>query len=167
MTDWNAPILVVDADAEARTRAAHVLARAGLPVLELESGEAALAAALEQPAAVVLEVTLPDVDGFEVCRALRERHGDELPVIFVSAERTTPHDRVAGLLLGADDYLVKPVNGDELLIRVRRLLARARPHGSSETGRADSLSPRELQILRLLADGHSAAAIADRLVISH
>ena len=81
-------------------------------------GEEALAAAVvERPAAVVLEVDLPDVDGFEVCRELRDRFGDRLPIVLVSGTRVSSHDRVAGLLIGADDYLVKPVDADELLVR--------------------------------------------------
>ena len=72
----------------------------------------------------MLEVELPDVDGLEVCHELRERHGEDLPVIMVSSKRVAAHDRVAALLIGADDYLAKPINDDELLARLRRLLVR-------------------------------------------
>ena len=132
-------------------------------------GEEALAAAVvERPAAVVLEVDLPDVDGFEVCRELRDRFGDRLPIVLVSGTRASSHDRVAGLLIGADDYLVKPVDADELLVRLRRLLTRVAgpPEGRSDAAARDGLSPREVEVLRLLAHGLSAAAIAERLVIS-
>ncbi len=119
-------VLIVDEDPDVRTRVGRALLRAGFQVRECVEGEEALAAAgVERPAAVVLEVDLPDVDGFEVCRELRDRFGDDLPVVLVSGTRVTPHDRVAGLLIGADDYLVKPVNADELLVRLRRLLTRA------------------------------------------
>ena len=163
-------VLIVDEDPDVRTRVGRALLRAGFQVRECVEGEEALAAAgVERPAAVVLEVELPDVDGFEVCRELRDRFGDELPVVLVSGTRVTPHDRVAGLLIGADDYLVKPVSADELLVRLRRLLTRAgagSPGRRSDAAARDGLSPRELEVLRLLARGLSAAAIAERLVIS-
>ena len=161
-------VLIVDEDPDVRTRAGRALLRAGFQIRECVEGEEALAAAaVERPAAVVLEVDLPDVDGFEVCRELRERFGDDLPVVLVSATRVTPHDRLAGLLIGADDYLVKPVNADELLVRLRRLLTRlGSAERSSDAAVRDGLSPRELEVLGLLARGLTAAGIAERLVIS-
>jgi DNA-binding NarL/FixJ family response regulator len=162
-------LLIVDEDRDAWARVGRTLVRGGFEVRECAEGEEALAAAsVERPAAVVLEVDLPDVDGFEVCRELRERFGDDLPVVLVSGTRVSSHDRVAGLLIGADDYLVKPVNADELLVRLRRLLTRAAgpPEGRSDAAARDGLSPRELEVLGLLARGLSAAAIAERLVIS-
>jgi DNA-binding NarL/FixJ family response regulator len=167
MGDWGAAVLIVDDDTAFRTRMVRVLTRAGLETAEADGGEEALELAVERPGAVVLEVDLHDADGFEICRALRERHGDGLPLIIVSADRTSPHDRVAGLLIGADDYLVKPVNGDELLARLRRLLAQSRAaNGTKQVERRNSLSPREVEVLRLLAHGMSADAIAERLVIT-
>ena len=163
-------VLIVDEDPDVRTRVGRALLRAGFQVRECSEGEEALAAAsVERPAAVVLEVDLPDVDGFEVCRELRDGFGDDLPIVLVSGTRVTPHDRVAGLLIGADDYLVKPVSADELLVRLRRLLTRAAAGssgGRSDAAARDGLSARELEVLRLLARGLSAAAIAERLVIS-
>jgi DNA-binding NarL/FixJ family response regulator len=114
-----------------------------------------------RPAAVLLDVNVPRLSGYEVCRSLREEHGPDLPVIFVSGERTESFDRVAGLLIGADDYLVKPFAGDELLARLRCLLRRAGRREASST-----LTGRELQVLELLADGLDQAEIAERLVIS-
>ena len=162
-------VLIVDADPAVRTRLGRTLLRAGFQIRECGEGEEALAAAgSERPAAVVLEVELPDVDGFEVCRELRDSFGDDLPVVLVSGTRVTPHDRVAGLLIGADDYLVKPVSADELLVRLRRLLTRGAAGSASRSDAAarDGLSPRELEVLRLLARGLSGAAIAEQLVIS-
>ena len=78
-----------------------------------------------RPSLVILEVDLPDANGYELCRELHDAYGDDLPVIFVSGRRTDPSDRVAGLLVGADDYVVKPFDPDELLARVRRSLRRA------------------------------------------
>jgi DNA-binding response OmpR family regulator len=74
----------------------------------------------------VLDVALPGVTGYDVCRTLREEFGEELPIIFVSDERTEPLDRVAGLLMGADDYVVEPFAPAELVARVMRALARVK-----------------------------------------
>jgi len=163
------PVLVVDGDDAFRGRVVRVLRRAGLTAVEAGDGEMALALSTTRPSAVVLEVELADVDGLEVCHELRERHGEDLPVIMVSSERVAAHDRVAALLIGADDYLTKPINDDELLCRLRRLLART---GTANTthragdGDANGLSPREVEVLSLLAHGVAAESIADRLVIS-
>jgi len=165
-------VLVVDGDDAFRTRVLRVLRRAGLIAAEARGGEEALElAATRQPGAVVLEVDLPDVDGLEVCHELRERHGEDLPVIMVSSDRVTAHDRVAGLLIGADEYLTKPINDDELLARLRRLLARSgaasgRHQAENGTGNGTELTPREIEVVALLAHGLAAEAIADRLVIS-
>jgi DNA-binding CsgD family transcriptional regulator len=86
-----------------------------------------------------------------------------LPIVFVSAERTESYDRVAGLLLGADEYLAKPVAPNELLIRIERLLRRSGPVAPTV---AAKLTGRELEVMSLLADGLAAAEIAARLVIS-
>jgi DNA-binding NarL/FixJ family response regulator len=171
------PVLVVDGDDAFRGRVVRVLRRAGLTAVEARSGEEALELSATRPGAVVLEVELPDVDGLEVCHELRQRHGEDLPVIMVSAERVAAHDRVAALLIGADDYLVKPINDDELLARLRRLLIRTEAgkgthrgeHGNGNgngNGNGDGLSPREVEVLALLAQGVAAESIADRLVIS-
>ena len=62
----------------------------------------------EPPAVILLDVQLPGLNGYEVCRALRDRYGDSIAIIFISGERTDPLDRGGGMLIGADDYLVKP-----------------------------------------------------------
>jgi DNA-binding NarL/FixJ family response regulator len=85
-----------------------------------------------------------------------------MPVVFVSGRRTHPADRVAGLMIGADDYLVKPVHPDELLVRVRHLVDRV-PAGSVARAR---LTLREQEVLELLSDGLHQAEIAARLVIT-
>ena len=103
--------------------ACRALLRAGFQVRECVEGEEALAAAaVERPAAVVLEVELPDVDGFEVCRRLREA-GRWAPVLMLTA-RDAVEDRVQGLDAGADDYLTKPFSFAELLARLRALARR-------------------------------------------
>jgi DNA-binding NarL/FixJ family response regulator len=161
-------VLIVDDDANFRRMVAHVLARAGMPSVQAPNGEEALRlASASRPAAVLLDVRLPDIDGFEVCRELRDRFGDGLPVLFVSGERMEPHDRSAGLLVGGDDYLVKPVDPDELVARLRRAIARTQ-NGKRErrAERRDDITPREMEVLSLLARGLDPTAIANELVIS-
>jgi DNA-binding NarL/FixJ family response regulator len=156
-------IVVADADSSFREQVAGILGDAGYEATEATTGPEALKAARRlRPHLVVLDVQLPEVCGYEVCRKLRDEFGPGLSVIFVSAERTEPSDRTAGLLLGADDYLTKPVAFDELLARVRALLRRSR----STIGSAPDLTARELEILRLLADGHATGDIAGHLFIS-
>ena len=118
-------VLVVDDDALFRAYVRSVLEESGYRVVDAEDGFAALAAMrAARPAAVLLDVNLPRLSGYEVCRSIREEHGLDLPLIFVSGERTESFDRVAGLTIGADDYLGKPVAADELLARLRCLLRR-------------------------------------------
>ena len=158
-------ILVVDRDPAAGQEIADLLGGVGLETRTATSGEDALAIAAERrPEAVLLEVRLPGVCGYEVLRELRHRHGERLPIVFVSGERVEPCDRVAGLLLGADDYVVKPFAPDELIARVQRLLVRS---ASDEPGALRSkLTRRELEVLQLLASGLTQPEIATELVIS-
>jgi DNA-binding NarL/FixJ family response regulator len=120
----------------------------------------------------IVEVELEGpVNGLEVMRQLHERFGADLPVILVSENRTDPLDRTAGLMLGADDYLAKPLDAGELLARVRRSLRRAAPPKTNGNGNGQhpdkaSLSPREREILTLLAEGRTQSQIASTLVIS-
>jgi DNA-binding NarL/FixJ family response regulator len=157
-------ILLADGDHKARSRAAAVLEKAGYCVLEVDSGDDAIdAARREAPCLVVLEVKLPGLSGYEVCHQLKEDFGQGLPVILVSGERTEAFDRVAGMLIGADDYIVKPFAPDELLVRVRRLVRSMAPIAPAV---ASKLTARENEILRHLAEGLDPAEIASRLVIS-
>jgi DNA-binding NarL/FixJ family response regulator len=132
--------------------------------VEVASGEQALQAVSEKrPSIALLEIPLGELSGYEVCRALREAHGDELPIAFVSGSRTESYDRVAGLLVGADDYIVKPYAADELLTRVRHLVRRSRPLPLAVANR---LTRREREVLRLLVEGERSEEIARRLFIS-
>src|SRR5919199_1865892 len=161
------PILVVDDDPVFRELVSTLLDRMGPRIVEAASGEEALKAARsERPSLVLLDVDVPGVSGYEVCRELREAYGHDLPIVFVSGMRTERLDRVGGLLLGADDYLVKPFATDELLARVRRSLARSQPPRPAADGHAAALTARERQILGLLADGLDQRTIATALVIS-
>jgi DNA-binding NarL/FixJ family response regulator len=166
-------VLVVDDDAGVRSLLHDTLERAGFAVLEAADGEAALAEVDERlPHLALVDVVLPRMTGYELYELLRERLGDELPIIFLSGSRTDRYDRIAGLMLGADDYIVKPFDPDELVARVRRSLRPQRSavqppaangHDSSAT---EALTPRELEVLTLLATGSGTDEIAHDLVIS-
>jgi DNA-binding NarL/FixJ family response regulator len=166
-------ILVVDHDDIARTAEAAVGMRLGLTVHEAESANAAWAVLNgDQPVLAIVEVELPgSTNGLELLRELHAAHGECLPVILVSAERTTPLDHVAGLLLGADDYVAKPFDEGELLARARRSLSRREKTaaiGMSHQAhdRQVQLSPREREILGLLSEGLGQSEIARQLVVS-
>ena len=116
-------LLVVEDDLRMAGLLRRGLEEEGHAVDVQDSGEGALWLAKEQPyEAIVLDVMLPDVDGFEVCRRLRQ-NGHWMPIVLLTA-RSAIADRVEGLDAGADDYLVKPFSFDELLARLRALARR-------------------------------------------
>jgi DNA-binding NarL/FixJ family response regulator len=163
-------ILVVDDDAELRALLAELLEHRGYRVREAGRGEHALATARqERPDLVLLDVNLPGMSGYDVCRELRAAFGEHLPILFISGERTEPFDRVAGLRLGADDYIVKPFAPDALLARVDRFVDHA-PHAEDEQEPAPAspsrLTKRELEVLQLLADGRRPKEIGRELAVS-
>src|SRR5262249_52795837 len=117
--------LVVDEDDVSRDLVVELLRRAGFSCEIAERGdEALMAARSDLPWLVICDIPLPDITGYELCRELRDEFGEELAIVFLSADRTEPLDRVAGLLVGADDYIAKPFDSSELLARVRRLAQR-------------------------------------------
>ncbi len=117
-------ILAVEDDERIRAAVKLALEDEGWTVAEAANGEDALAAFQQEPADVVLiDIMLPDIDGFEVCRAIRR--SSDVPIVMVTARDDT-HDIVAGLEAGADDYLTKPFAPKELSARIRALLRRAR-----------------------------------------
>jgi two-component system, OmpR family, response regulator MprA len=125
-------ILVVDDDRAVREALQRALAYEGYEVEAAQDGGSALAAIERRaPDAVVLDVMMPGVDGLAVTRRLRER-GNRVPILMLTA-RDGVNERVEGLDVGADDYLVKPFELDELLARMRALLRRAAPATASET----------------------------------
>jgi two-component system, NarL family, nitrate/nitrite response regulator NarL len=157
-------LLVIDGDSDSRIALSQALQRAGYPTRQAPTGEAGLEeAARHRPALVILETHLAGASGYEICREFRERYGEDLPIIFVSAARTDETDMVAGLLLGADDYLPKPIRFDHVLARVRRLLGNSASVAPSVASR---LTPREQEVLGLLAAGLEQDEIANRLVIT-
>lgn len=162
------PILIVDDDSSFRELISSLLRQAGYATREAATGGEALVAAGEDPPSLgIIDVMLPGMSGYEVCRALRDEFGETLPIVFVSGVRTESIDRVAGLLLGADDYLFKPFAPEELLARVRRSLSRyASLRANPQVAEALGLTAREREILALLADGLKQDLIAQELVIS-
>jgi len=118
-------VLLVEDDPRVRKVMAMALQDEGFCVHQAADGAQGLERAeQESPDVVLLDLMLPDTDGFAVCRALRRR--SDLPIIMVTA-RTDSHDVVAGLEAGADDYVTKPLVAKELSARIRALLRRAEP----------------------------------------
>ena len=117
-------ILAVEDDERIRTAVKLALEDEGWVVAEASTGEDALTSFQREPADVVLiDIMLPGIDGFEVCRSIRRI--SDVPIVMVTARADT-HDVVAGLEAGADDYLTKPFAPKELSARIRALLRRAR-----------------------------------------
>jgi DNA-binding NarL/FixJ family response regulator len=171
-------ILIVDSDDASRLVAVHVAVRLGYDARPSPTADELIERlGRDRPALAIVEVELPGpVNGLEIMRQLHEAFDGDLPVILVSAQQTDAFDRTAGIMLGADDYLSKPLDSSELLARVKRSLRRAGVVPSNgHTGgngnghvRPDTsgLSPRERQILGLLAEGRTQGQIASDLVIS-
>lgn len=164
MGDSCGTVLLVDDDPGFRELVSLLCQRAGYASREAATSEDALASARsEPPDVVILDVNLGATSGYQLCREFRDEFGEQLPIIIVSG-RADPSDRVAGLLLGADDYVTKPFDPDDLLARVRRAVERSRSH----VRKAESmrLTARELEILNLLAHGFGTHAIVERLTVS-
>lgn len=161
-------LLLVDDDDNLRSMLDAALSHNGYEVTALDNGRTALEEAPSvQPDLVILDVMMPDLDGFEVCRRLRS-DGNKVPVLFLTA-RDTVEDKVRGLTLGGDDYLVKPFSLEELVARTQALLRRAGTaaaespvlrcadleldddaHRVTRAGEEVSLSPTEFNLLRFL-----------------
>ncbi len=135
MRPMDRTILIVDDDPHIRQLLAFAFAKAGLATREAPDGEAALAAvAADPPDLVVLDINMPRLNGLDVCRRLRAQ-GD-LPILFLSS-RDDEIDRVLGIELGADDYVVKPFSPREVVARVQAILRRAgapRPPAEPDAG---------------------------------
>lgn len=159
-----ATVVIADPEPRQRQSLASALAKVGFRVLQAETGEQALALVrTNTPGAVILEIPLGNLSGYEVCHSLRAELGPELPIIFLSGARTEAYDRVAGLLLGADDYLVKPYADGELIARLTNLYRRSR---ARTLGEARRLTKREMEVLDLLGEGLRHDDIARKLFIS-
>ncbi|GAA4414746.1 response regulator transcription factor [Georgenia halophila] len=163
-----ARLLVVDDEPSILELLSASLKFAGFDVVTAEDGNAALrAAAEERPDLVVLDVMLPDMDGFTVLRRIRA-HGEEIPVLFLTA-KDDMSDKVQGLTVGGDDYVTKPFSLEEVVARIRAVLRRTQPpagddgtltyadleldedaHEARRAGRPVDLSPTEFKLLRYL-----------------
>jgi DNA-binding NarL/FixJ family response regulator len=168
-------ILIVDSDDASRLAAVQVAVRLGYEARPTPTPDELIERlGSDRPTLAIVEVELPGpANGLEVMRQLHEAFDGDLPVILVSAIQTDAFDRTAGLMLGADDYVSKPLDAGELLARVKRSLRRVAPrangagngNGHSRTDES-GLSPREREILGLLAEGRTQSQIAADLVIS-
>jgi DNA-binding NarL/FixJ family response regulator len=160
------PILIADDDDQFRGYLRILLERAGLRTCEAVSGQEALRrAAEEEPAVAILDINMPEMNGWLVFESLRQRFGDLFPIILVSGVRMESYDRTVGFLVGADDYFLKPLDPDALLARVKRLLSTSRRAVRSAASRFD-LTAREIDVLGLLVEGLDTSEIARSLFIS-
>lgn len=163
-----AKLLVVDDEPNIRELLSASLKFAGFDVHTASNGIEALAATKKhRPDLIVLDVMMPDMDGFEVTRKLRSR-GENYPVVFLTAKDDV-QDRVAGLTVGGDDYITKPFSLEEVVARIRAVLRRVSPsiddtpglvfedlelneetHEVHRAGKLIDLSPTEFKLLRYL-----------------
>ena len=159
-----ARVLVVDDDPAVNLLLVMTLSEHGFDARSAADGHQALhALQRDTPDVALFDVYLPDVSGYQLCRRVREDFGDSVGIMLISGERRDPVDRAGGLLLGADDYLIKPFAIDELLARVQRLAQRHRPMSSTV---AAQLTRREREVLTALSKGLDQHAIARDLVIA-
>ncbi len=175
-------ILVVEDEDHLARGIAENLEAEGAIVTVVGDGKSALSRMLERSwDSVILDVMLPEIDGFEVCRQARRR-GIETPILFLTAKGGV-HDRIHGLEVGGDDYLAKPFHLKELLLRTRAILRRRTP-GDAETtltfggnevdfrsytarswdGSSHELTQKEVQILRLLSEREGEVVSRDEIL---
>jgi DNA-binding NarL/FixJ family response regulator len=158
-------VLIADPDESSRSLLSGVLRNAGYLPLEAATGDEGLELArVNAPAAAILEIPLSGLSGYELCTALKVEFGADMPIIFLTGSRTESYDRIAGLLLGADDYVTKPYSAGELLVRLRNLLHRRADPDASRFARR--LTKREHEVLALMAEGLQHDEIGQRLFIS-
>jgi two-component system, OmpR family, response regulator len=155
-----AKLLVVDDEPNIVELLSASLRYAGFAVATAQSGvDAVNAARRDRPDLVLLDVMLPDMDGFEVLRKLRAG-ADRVPVVFLTARDAT-EDKIAGLTLGGDDYVVKPFSLEEVLARVRAVLRRT--SGGGETERASLLTFADIE---LDEDSHEVRKAGEEVSLS-
>ncbi len=164
--DLSGPILIVEDDRNTAALVATYLQREGFITLQEHDGAQALATARrEKPGFVILDLMLPGLDGWEICRELRKV--SEVPILMLTA-REEEIDRVLGLSLGADDYVVKPFSPRELVERVKAILRRVRPAASLESGTLQhdglTLDPDKH---RVTVDGQTVALTAVEYKLLH
>jgi DNA-binding response OmpR family regulator len=179
-----ANILIVDDEPDALEVLSFKLKESGYSVLAAKNGAEALAIARHQrPALIVLDLMLPEVDGFEVCKILRRDSATSaIPILMLTA-RAAEMDRVLGLELGADDYVTKPFSPRELVLRIKKLLTRAKSaeepmaagkfgvleidvpqHEIRVEGRVVGLTATEFNLLEILARRRGTVQTRERLL---
>jgi two-component system, OmpR family, alkaline phosphatase synthesis response regulator PhoP len=176
-------VLVVEDEASIASFVSLYLKNAGYDVRTSANGTEALAAvAAEQPSLIVLDLMLPDIDGIEICRRIRQK--SDVPILMLTA-RDEDVDKIIGLEVGADDYMTKPFNPRELVARVKSILRRATPdrkeretdvihHGDLcvDAGRREvkvgaqeiQLAPKEFDLLWELLDHRGLVLTRDQLL---
>jgi DNA-binding response OmpR family regulator len=179
----NHSILIVEDEASIASFVAMYLKRAGFAVRVAGTGEGAIEqASVEAPSLIVLDLMLPDLDGIDVCRRVRQR--SDVPILMLTA-RDDDVEKIIGLEVGADDYLTKPFNPGELVARVKSILRRANPerrelesafleHGDLriDAGRREvnvgdeeiQLAPKEFDLLWELLDHRGLVLTRDQLL---
>ena len=177
-------ILVVDDEPDALEILGFKMKEAGFAPIFAKDGARAIAAARdERPALIVLDLMLPEVDGLEVCKVLRRDPGTAaIPILMLTA-RAGEMDRVLGLELGADDYVTKPFSPRELVLRIKKLLARVKAsedpvsvlrveeleidvprHSIKIAGETVTLTATEFKLLEILARRRGRVQTRDRLL---
>jgi DNA-binding response OmpR family regulator len=177
-------ILVVDDEPDALEVLGFKLKEAGyLPIFAKDGGRAITATRDERPALIVLDLMLPEVDGLEVCKILRRDLATSMIPIIMLTAKAAEMDRVIGLELGADDYVTKPFSPRELVLRIKKLLARVKAsdepvsqlrfdeleidvprHSVMISGNPLVLTATEFKLLELLARRRGRVQTRDRLL---
>lgn len=150
------PVLIVEDDPDIAEGLRYNLEREGLETRVALTGEHGLAAALDAknpPALVILDLMLPGMSGTELCRRLRREPATRRTPIIMLTARTSEADRVAGLDLGADDYISKPFSVRELMARVRAVMRRT--DESASAGYEDARMTIDFEDMRVVCDGES------------
>ena len=175
-------VLLVEDEDNIRQFTKINLAREGFEILEAESGEKGVELAeLNKPDVAVLDIMLPGIDGFEVCKILRNKFPDI--VIIMLTAKTQDNDKIEGLERGADDYLTKPFNPRELILRIKSVLRRSPQKQNNsqiiedeifkldmysrtfyKNGKEITLTPTELNIIKLLMQNPGKAITRDELM---
>ncbi len=183
MTSQAQVVLIVEDEPSIASFVSLYLKNAGYAVKSVATGSDALAQVeSEEPALVVLDLMLPDIDGIEVCRRIRQRR--DIPILMLTA-RDEDVDKIIGLEVGADDYMTKPFNPRELVARVKSILRRSTParatsasaeirHGDLhvDSGRREAhvgeteiqLAPKEFDLLWELLDHRGIVLTRDQLL---
>ena len=183
MSNGTQAVLVVEDEASIASFVSLYLKNAGYEVRNAVNGSEALASVQkQQPALIVLDLMLPDIDGIEICRRIRQK--SDVPILMLTA-RDEDVDKIIGLEVGADDYMTKPFNPRELVARVKSILRRAAPerkepesavieHGDLkvDAGRREvrvgteeiQLAPKEFDLLWELLDHRGLVLTRDQLL---